>query len=96
MFEILKSYGVPHKVLQLIVSIYSIYIVSMYTRRLWLVSRVSVTSPDGDTVLFKLLAGILQGDTLAPYRFIIVLDYALRTALDGKEDLSFTLKPRRG
>ena len=64
MFEILKSYGVPHKVLQLIVSIYSIYIVSMYTRRLWLVSRVSVTSPDGDIVLFKLLAGILQGDTL--------------------------------
>ena len=54
-----------------------------------------VTSPDGDTILFKLLAGIMQGDTLAPYLFIIVLDYALRTALDGKEDLGFTLKPRR-
>ena len=55
-----------------------------------------VTSPDGDTVLFKLLAGIMQlGDTLAPYLFIIVLGYALRTALDGKEDLGFMLKPRR-
>ena len=38
----------------------------------------------------------MQGDTLAPYIFIIVLDYAQRTALDGKEDLGFImLKPRR-
>ena len=82
MFEILKSYGVPPNLLQLIISIYE-------------KTMARVTSPDGDTILFKLLAGIMQGDTLAPYLFIIVLDYALRTALDGKEDLGFTLKPRR-
>jgi hypothetical protein len=37
----------------------------------------------------------MQGDTLAPYLFIIVLDYALSKALEGKEDLGFTLAPRR-
>ena len=77
MFEILKSCGVPHNLLALIISIYE-------------KTMARVTSPDGDTVLFKLLAGIMQlGDTLAPYLFIIVLDYALRTALDGKKDLGF-------
>ena len=42
-------------------------------------------------------AGVLQGDTLAPFLFIIVLDYALRKALaDGKEEeLGFTVTPRR-
>ena len=49
----------------------------------------------GDTVLFKLLAGILQGDTLAPYLFIIVLDLKARTALDGKKDLGFMLEHKR-
>ena len=77
MFEILKSCGVPHNLLALIISIYE-------------KTMARVTSPDGDTVLFKLLAGIMQlGDTLAPYLFIIVLDYALRTALDGKKDPGF-------
>ena len=82
MFEILKAYGVPPNLLQLIISIYE-------------QTMARVTSPDGDTVLFKILAGIMQGDTLAPYLFIIVLDFALRTALDGKEDLGFTLRTRR-
>jgi hypothetical protein len=35
-------------------------------------------------------------NTLAPYLFIIVLDYAMRTALgDKEEDLGFTIHPRR-
>ena len=38
----------------------------------------------------------MQGDTLAPFLFIIVLDYALRGALDGCEDqLGFTISTRR-
>jgi len=82
MFEILKSYGVPERMLQLIISIYE-------------KTMARVTSPDGDTLLFRILAGIMQGDTLAPYLFIIVLDYALCQALEGKEDLGFTLVPRR-
>ena len=41
-------------------------------------------------------AGVLQGDTLAPFLFIVVLDYALRKALEGNEgNLGLTLKPRQ-
>ena len=38
----------------------------------------------------------MQGDTLAPFLFIIVFDYALRWALNGyEEQLGFTISPRR-
>ena len=40
---------------------------------------------------------MLQGDTLAPYLFIIVLDYVIRGAIEGhKESLRLTIKPRHG
>ena len=45
-------------------------------------TKVKVRSPDGDTEYFDIVAGILQGDTLAPYLFIICLDYVLRTSID--------------
>ena len=39
---------------------------------------------------------MLQGDTLAPYLFAIVIDYIMRVAVDNKiDDLGFTLKPKR-
>ena len=40
------------------------------------------TWPDGDTEYFDIVPGVLQGDTLAPYLFIICLDYVLRTSID--------------
>ena len=40
---------------------------------------MKVRSPDGDTEYFDIVAGVLQGDTLAPYLFIICLDFVLRT-----------------
>ena len=48
---------------------------------------------EGKTDLFPIDTGVLQGDPLAPFLFIICLDYALRTAIspsDGK-----TLKRRQ-
>ena len=54
-----------------------------------------VRSPDGDTDLFEITSGVLQGDTLAPYLFIICLDYALRRSLDANKDLDFTLQYAR-
>ena len=39
-------------------------------------------TPDGDTEYFDIVAGVLQVDTLAPYLFIICLDYVLRTSID--------------
>ena len=49
----------------------------------------------GRLELFEILAGVLQGDTLASYLFIIILDYAMREALKGREEeLGFTLQQR--
>ena len=48
-------------------------------------------SPDGDTEYFDIVAGVLQGDTLAPYLFIICLDYVLRTLIDKIRENGFEL-----
>ena len=45
-----------------------------------------VIKPDGETDLVELKAGQLQGDTLAPYLFIIALAYELRIAVMVKEE----------
>ena len=53
-------------------------------------------TPDGDTTPFKILAGVLQGDTLAPYLFAIVIDYVMRQAIENKEqELGFRLYLRK-
>ena len=44
-------------------------------------SKVKVHSPYGDTDYFDIVAGVLQGDTQAPYLFIICLDYVLSTSI---------------
>jgi hypothetical protein len=49
---------------------------------------------DGDTDFFDILAGELQGDTLAPFLFVIILDYVLRTSLDKNSECGFTLTER--
>ena len=54
-------------------------------------TKVKVRSPDGDTEYFDIIAGVLQGDTLAPYLFIICLDYVLRTLIDKIRENSFKL-----
>ena len=44
--------------------------------------KVKVRSADGDTEYFDIVAGVLQGDTWAPYLFIVCLDYVLWTYID--------------
>ena len=56
---------------------------------------MKVRSPDGDTEYFDIVAGVLQGDTLAPYLFIICLDYVLRTSIDKIKENSFDLTKKR-
>ena len=51
-----------------------------------------VRSPDGDTDFFNVVAGVLQGDTLAPFLFILTLDYVLRTSVDKLNSFGFTLE----
>ena len=54
-----------------------------------------IRSPDGDTEYFDIVAGVLQGDTLAPYLFIICLDYVLRTSIDKIKENGFKLTKKR-
>ena len=57
--------------------------------------KVKVRSSDGDTDYFDTVAGVLQGDTLAPYLFIICQDYVLRTSIDKIKENSFKLTKER-
>ena len=58
-------------------------------------TKVKVHSPDGDTDYFDFGAGVLQGDILAPYLFIICLDYAFRMSVDLMKDNGFTLGEKK-
>ena len=58
-------------------------------------TKVKVRSPDGDTEYFDIVAGVLQGDTLAPYLFIICLDDVLRTSIDKIKANGFELTKKR-
>ena len=52
-------------------------------------TKVKDRSPDGYTDYFDIVVGVLQGDTLAPYLFIICLDYVLRTSIDKIKENGF-------
>ena len=54
-------------------------------------TKVKVHSPDGDTDYFDIVEGLIQGDTLAPYRFIILLDHFLRTFINKMKYNGFKL-----
>ena len=56
---------------------------------------MKVQSPDGDTDYIDIVTGVLQGDTLAPYLFIICLDYGFRTLIDKIKENIFKLAKKR-
>ena len=83
MFKILKAYGVPPNLLSTIKALYTN-------------TKAKILSPDGETDVFEIMMGVLQGDTLAPFLFVIALDYAMRKAIEGKEeDFGFTITPQQ-
>ena len=82
MMRILQAYDIPPKLLNAISKMYEN-------------TRAKVISPDGETEFFQIKAGVLQGDTLAPYLFAIVLDFVLRKTFEGREDLGFQLQRQR-
>ena len=62
------------------------------------VSRVSMSFSVDETLLpryFDIVAGVLQGNTLAPYLLILCLDYVLRTSIDKNRENSFELTKKR-
>ena len=58
-------------------------------------TKIKVRSLYGDTDFFDIVAGVLQGDTLAPYLFIICQNYVLRTSIDLMRENGFTLKKKQ-
>lgn len=83
MFDILSLYGIPQKIINAIKLLYTD-------------TKSSVQTPDGETDTFPIIAGILQGDTLAPFLFILVVDYIMRVSVDKISNYGFLLQRRRG
>ena len=54
-------------------------------------THLMVRSPDVHTPYFEITIGVLQGDTLAPFIFILCLEYILNMSLDNNRELGFTL-----
>ena len=53
-----------------------------------------VSTELGPTEWFKTTSGVLQGDTLSPYLFIVLLDYALKKTL--QDDVGLVVRKRNG
>ena len=82
MEQILLAYGLPKETVAAITILYRN-------------TKEKVRSPDGDTEYFDIVAGVLQGDTLALYLFIICLDYMLRTLIDKIRENGFELTKKK-
>ena len=82
MFKILRLYGIPIEIIDAIKILYTD-------------TSATILSPDGETSPFDICAGILQGDTLAPFLFVIVVDYLLRISVDKINDNGLEIQPRR-
>ena len=82
MEQILLAYGLPKE------TVAAIMILNRNT-------KVKVRSPDGDTHYFDIVAGVLQGDTLAPYLLFICLDFVLRTSIDKIKENGFELTKKK-
>jgi len=79
---ILISYNVPDIIVNAIMSIY-------------IGAKAAVSTSDGISEQFDLSVGVLQGDTLAPYLFVIVIDYVMRLAMENVDAQGFMLTMRK-
>ena len=70
---VLRAYNVPEQLITAVMALYHN-------------TRAAVITPDGLTDPFPTTSGVLQGDTLAPFLFILLLDWVLRTSLPSKNE----------
>ena len=82
MFEILELYGIPKEIIATI-------------KVMYIDTSSTILTTDGETPSFPILAGILQGDTLAPFLFIIVVDHVMRISVDTMSENGYQLRPKR-
>ena len=81
MEQILLAYGLPNETVEAIMMLYRN-------------TKVNVLSSDRDTDYFDIVAGVLLGETFAPYLFIICFDY-MRTSIDKIKENGFMLTKQR-
>ena len=67
----------------------------VWYRNILHLTKLKVRSPDRDTDYFDSVAGVLYGDTLAPYLFIICREYMLRTSINKIKENGFKLTEER-
>jgi hypothetical protein len=80
MQKILMAYGVPEMVVSVIMYMYN-------------GSKAHVMTPDGPSDEFEITAGVLQGDTLAPFLFVIIVDWVMRNAIgEISEGVGYSLQ----
>ena len=82
MLHILQNYGIPDDIIRSIATMYEN-------------PESFINTSDGPTSSFKTSTGILQGDTLAPYLFVIVVDYILRHSADSIYVKGIDVKPNK-
>ena len=82
MEKILLAYEIPKEIVTAIMILYRN-------------TKSMVRSPDGDTEFFDILAGVLQGDTLVPFLFLICLDFVLRISVDTWNEYGLALELAR-
>ena len=80
MQKILMAYGVPEKFVSMIMYMYN-------------GCKPHTMTPDGPSDEFEITTGVLQGDTLALFLFVIIVDWAMRNAIEEiGEGVSFSLQ----
>ena len=82
MLHILLNYGIPQEIVKAIAIMYDN-------------PSSFVQTFDGPTEEFQTAAGILQGDTLAPFLFVIVVDYILRQSIDTHKSKGIDIMPNK-
>ena len=76
MFAILRHYGIPQLIVDAIATLYN--------------ESSAVVCVEGQTSdRFGVNTGVLQGDVLAPYLFIIVMDYVLANSTKGEVGIEY-------
>ena len=79
MLKILVAYGIPSEIVNAIRVIYE-------------TTPALQVTPEGNTDIFQVDTGVLQGDQLAPFLFIICLDYTLSISIFPSDKLTLKRK----
>ena len=77
---LLEQHGVPQLLVQAVMDFYD-------------GSSAFVQTPDGPSPEFLTTSGVLQGDTLSPFLFVVIMDFVLRRTL--QEEDGFIVANRR-